>query len=181
MKTKPKVHVCARKDCEVTVTPDALQFCLQATRAGHEGYNPPIYIPHIHDSLKRTKLQEIAGSKEAARAMKEAERDKREARASTITEEEDSSLLTQTEAALILRISPEGISALIGFGLISEGIGRKAETLYASKESCASFVTLLTTGEIAITELTMLNEDDRQRLAQNLGKIFISLQNGAFS
>jgi hypothetical protein len=181
MKTELKVYVCSRPDCNVTVDSDALRFCAQATRAGHKGYNPPICKPHIHDSLKRAKLKEIADSKEDARAKEEAKRDKRATEASPITEEEASLLLTQTEAARILGVSPGGISTLISFDLISEEIGRKVGTVYVSKESCASFATLLTTGEIAVTELTMLNEGDRQRLAQNLGKIFISLQNGAFS
>jgi hypothetical protein len=181
MKTELKVYVCSRPDCDVTVDSEALRFCAQATRAGLKGYNPPICKPHIQDSLKRVKLKEIADSKEEARAKEEAKKDKRAAENSGITEEEASLLLTQTEAARILGVSPGGISTLISFDLISEEIGRKVGTVYVSKESCASFATLLPTGELAVTELTMLNEGDRQRLAQNLGKIFISLQNGAFS
>ncbi|MBW6431634.1 hypothetical protein K0A96_00435 [Patescibacteria group bacterium] len=181
MKTMPRVYVCSRPDCNVTVDRDALRFCLQATSAGLEGYNPPICKSHIHDSLKRVKLDRISDSKKKGRANEEAKRNKGAAENSGITEEEASLLLTLTEAARIFRVSPEGISTLISFDLISEEVGRKVGTVYVSKESCASFATLLTTGEIVIAELTMLNESDRQRLAQNLGKIFVSLQNGAFS
>lgn len=181
MKTKEKILVCSRPDCEVIVERKALNFSQKATEAGYKGYDPPICISHILDALKRVKLEEIAASKEQARAEEEARREQRSFEASSISQEKADSLLTRTEVARIIGISSDGISELISVGLISQEIGRRPEKVYLSKESCANFATLVSTGKINISELEMLSSSDRKKLSQNLGKLIISLQNGAFS